>query len=387
MVLDDDDDEKWEDYPGHTKAKHELVDYYLPAWIKKLGSEKGKLRLFDCFAGRGEYYPEDDQKPFPITHIETPAEYPGSPQILLDLAVEYADNVGQFECIYIEKEEENAEILDSNLPKQSSLPSNVSYKIVPGKFQNKTVEAIRDTGGWNIPSFFLLDPFGYSPLKYDLVTKIASTSRFEVLINLMASEVHRWQDVEKHQENHQDLFGCENWHRELEEFEPEHWNDKEVAYYCHRLEQNGPEHTISYLVTREDSKAMVYYLVFCTNHEDGLEIMRSGMKNCGPGEFAYAPNRPEISKQQKSLGAVTKQQEEKKIRDRLVANFSGEEITFDDIIGNLVTDDKYWPYERKHVRSVLKDMESNDEIKIIRVTSKTDRGLGGQDIILFSATE
>ena len=383
MTTDDDADEKWEKYPGHTRAKHNLLKYYLDIWIKMLGDKDRKIRIFDCFAGRGEYYPEDSVEPLEINNIQTDAEIHGSPQIILDLAVKYSGNVGDVECVFIEKKEKNASILKDNLPDNDGLPETVSRKVVSGKFQDKTIEMVRRTGCFGPPTFFFIDPFGYSALEYDTVTEIASKDQFEVLINLMAEQVVRWQDADKQHEVIQIPFGQENWREELEKYEPEQWDHKAVGYYCKRLEENGPDHTLAYLVTEENTEKMKYYLVFGTNSDYGMDKMRDAMQNCGPGEFAFAPQRSELSQDQATLGEVTEEQKISKIKSYLLDNFSNETKTFDKVVREISTRDEYWPYNRGQLRKAAKELEEDGKIDVMRVTSKTERGLGGDDLITF----
>ncbi|MBZ6494235.1 three-Cys-motif partner protein TcmP [Natrinema longum] len=375
----DDSDEKWEGYQGHTRAKHELLRYYLGPWLKKLGNGSTKLRIFDCFSGRGDYQSTDSVDPIKLKETETPADIPGSPQIILDRAVEFS-HLTEIECVFIEKMEKNADHLRGNLPDKADLPNSVSYDVVEGKFQDVTKNQISLRGGWNIPTFFFIDPYGYSQLEYDLLTDISSTKGFEVLINMMASEVIRWQDVDKHQDALMKPFGTESWREELEEYIPDQLEHKEVGYYCKRLKENGPDETLAYLVTEEDSTAMKYYLVFGTNHPDGLEIMREGMQKCGPGKFAYAPHRDDIAQDQSGLEQFLGN----KVREKLLTLFSGQEIAFNDIIRQYVVEEKRSAYRRKDIRDELKQMEEEGLIEVSRVTSKTQNGLGGDDKISFS---
>lgn len=383
-VLPDDSDEKWEGYPGHTKAKHELLGYYLDIWFRKLGHPGRKMRVFDCFAGRGEYYPESGDKKLKLDRINTSAEFAGSPQLILDTAVKRSDKVGEIQCIFIEKKGENAEKLRNNLPPKSSLPPGVDYQVVEGKFQNETPKWVRKTGGWEGPSYFFIDPFGYKPLEYDVVTQLAQPEKFEILVNLMASEVVRWQDAEKHHSALQNLFGTKDWHKELEKHEPKHWNDKEVSYYCQRLEENGPEHTLSYLVTKEETRAMKYYIVFGTNSKHGVEKMHDSMQNCGIGEYAYAPKRTEIHENQRGLDAFTREQEIRKLKQGLCSEFSGESLTLDELVRTFITEGEFPSCQRKDIREAAKELEDEGEIKVNRITSSTKRGLGGKDLIQFT---
>ncbi len=383
-VKSDDADEKWEGYPGHTRAKHELVQYYLDIWFRKLGRSGRKMRVFDCFAGRGKYYLKKDDRPLYLQNIESASNCSGSPQLILDTAVERAGQVGEIECIFIEKEQKNAEILRENLPPRSSLPENVDYNVVEGRFQEKTIQLVRRTGGWSGPGFFFIDPFGYKPLEYDLVTRLASKDKFEIFVNLMASQVIRWEDAEKHHSALENLFGTKDWHTELEEHQPEHWNDNEVSYYCQRLRENGPDHTLAYLVTEEDTEAMKYYLVFGTNSKHGVEKMHDSMQNCGIGEYAYAPERTNIHKEQRGLGSFTEKQRREDLKEQLLENFAGESISFDELVRNFITENDYPSYQRKHIRSAAKELEEEQEISVERVTSSTKRGLGGDDVLSFS---
>lgn len=65
MVLPDDAEEKWV-YRQHTKAKHEVLTKYIVPWVNKIttfakrASPDVRVRIFDCFAGRGSYVDTDE---------------------------------------------------------------------------------------------------------------------------------------------------------------------------------------------------------------------------------------------------------------------------------------------------------------------------------------
>jgi hypothetical protein len=128
---------------------------------------------------------------------------------------------------------------------------------------------------------------------------------------------------------------------------------------------------------------MKYYLVFSTNSEDGLEVMRDAMQNCGNGRFAYAPNRPGIDKGQSTLGAVTEQQRVTQIKSELLDIFNGQSVSFDNLVKEYIKQNPYSPYRRAHIRKAAKELESEGKVDVARITSKTSRGLGGDDEIKF----
>lgn len=386
-VLGDSDDDKW-GYAGHTKAKHEILKYYLDPWTRKLGSSARKLRVFDCFAGRGRYVDRGNTSPIKLENISADAEVPGSPLIILDLLVERSSKLPDVECVFIEDNDENHHELQNVLKNVEKLPSNIEYTTKNESFQNTIFQLITETGGWNIPTFFFIDPFGFKDLDYSTITKIGASQGFEILITLMAKELIRWQDVDAHQESFRILYGTDNWKDELESFEPEHWDDKEVEYYCSRLEENGPNETVAYLVTRKESREMIYYLVFGTNHIDGLKIMRDSMQHCGTGRFAYAPKRKGFDRDQTSLFSATKRSRDERIKTLLLNIFEGREISFDKLIAVCTRgEQKYSEFREKHYRSALKELEEEGIVEVERETSKTTRGLSGQDKISFPTSD
>ena len=106
MTLADDDDKKWT-YRKHTRAKHDVLKYYTSVWTSIVSNENHKLRLFDCFAGRGDYIKSEGAEPIVLDEIESDAEYPGSPQILLDQTTKHSHLFDEAECYLFEPREEN----------------------------------------------------------------------------------------------------------------------------------------------------------------------------------------------------------------------------------------------------------------------------------------
>ena len=128
---------------------------------------------------------------------------------------------------------------------------------------------------------------------------------------------------------------------------------------------------------------MKYFLVFGTNHEDGVELMREAMQNCGTGKFAYAPTRPEISDGQMSITAINEEQQKEKLKDSLTEKYDNMSLSFNRVVADYVTEERYQFARRSEIRSALKELESSGRVQVNRVTSKTSRGLGGDDKIIF----
>ena len=82
----------------HTKAKHEILEYYLKAWFPILASTNKKILYLDGFAGPGLYQNGEE----------------GSPLIALRTAIEHklqTNFKAEIIFIFIEKDLERASVL------------------------------------------------------------------------------------------------------------------------------------------------------------------------------------------------------------------------------------------------------------------------------------
>ena len=69
----------------------------------------------------------------------------------------------------------------------------------------------------------------------------------------------------------------------------------------------------------------------------------------------------------------------------MVEKFAGQEITFSDLCDNLYPDPACYYFVEPDFRTAGKELRSEDRIKIVPVTSKTERGLTGKDRLVFPA--
>ncbi|WP_323190773.1 three-Cys-motif partner protein TcmP [Halostella sp. PRR32] len=390
MPLSDNDDDKWK-YKEHTAAKHEVYQKYLTPWTYKLtySNEKqgkyNKIRIVDCFSGRGSYTEAIDCTGPEMHHIDTPADIPGSPQIILDKLTQHTDQFKEAEAIFIEADEENFDILNDNLGRTSRIADNINKSCINGKFQEEIFDVINSTDGSDCPTLFFIDPFGFKSLDYDVITEIGSTSQFEFLITFMSRDINRFFDVEYHEDAIETVFGHAEYKDEVDQYSAENW-EALVEYYTDRLEENGPEHTFEYLITEPDTRQTVYYLVFGTNHSNGLHTMREIMHNCGTGNFGYAPRHVEHDRQQTGLGAFGGGADN--TEQFLLDNFEDFRIEFGNLVEKCSEIRKYQDTVESDYRQAIKNLEAKGELEVIRFTS-VEGGSGVQrgDLIDFRNRE
>lgn len=367
--LPDDHVEKWT-YKKHTKSKHDVLHYYLKVWTSIVSDERFSLRIFDCFAGRGDYYDSDGATPKSLDNISSEADYPGSPQIILDAVSEHNNKFKSAECYFLEPTEENRIDLEDNL-EATDHPSNVNPHIINGRFPDDILDVVSSSNARSGFALFFIDPFNIKFLDYDSIVDISSTNRFECLITLMTGQLIRWQDSSSHKKGYKNLYGLPNWKERLESYVPNDISTREAEFYCERLEEKGPNHTLAYMTTEGDSRRLKYHQVFTSNSDKGLEVMKESMTRCGSDfTLAYAPKRSEISHEQQTFTGGDYLTEEERAKSWILSRFADKILTFDEVVTKAIAERRYADSLRQHYRIYLKELDSENEIEI------PDRGLG-----------
>lgn len=188
--------------------------------------------------------------------------------------------------------------------------------------------------------------------------------------------MNRFLRSEDHQESLNRVFGNESWINEIDDYDAENWTPL-VEYYTDRLEESGPKETFEYMIEDPESAMTIYYLVFGTNHSNGLRTMRNVMSYCGTGKFAYAPKQPEYDRNQSRL--IGGQEATKQfLQDR----FGEYIITFNKLIQICTEERRYQDTTESDYREALRELEKDGTVDIQRISSK-ETGIQGSDLIDF----
>jgi three-Cys-motif partner protein len=162
----------WE-LEAHTRAKHEILKRYLQAWMIILSQGRfAEILYIDGFAGPGEY-----------ARGET-----GSPIIALDTALEYkAPLTAKVHFLFIEKDDARADHLRKQVASRV-LPANFHVIVEGGAtfedaFERHYPGFVRN--GRLMPTFALIDPFGWTGAPFKLVRQILAQRSCEVFVNFM----------------------------------------------------------------------------------------------------------------------------------------------------------------------------------------------------------
>ena len=151
----------------HTKAKHEILKYYLGAWFPILASVHLRLLYVDGFAGPGEYKRGED----------------GSPIIALKVARDHAlrhkltRSGMDLVFLFVEKNEERYQNLERKIGElKPQLPNAFRIETYCASFEevfDQVLSQIEEQGKRLAPSFVFVDPFGPTGFPISLIGRLA----------------------------------------------------------------------------------------------------------------------------------------------------------------------------------------------------------------------
>ena len=262
----------------HTLAKHRILKRYLEAWAPILlqrGLNHGVLYI-DGFAGPGEYIGKE----------------PGSPIIAMESLVNHvlrSNFRGRIVFYFIEQMEERAKHLEDLIAKKyQTLPSEISYKVVKGEFNQelrKLLDGAKERDKNLLPCFCFVDPFGWKELDYDLLARIMEHPKAELFITFMAGFLNRFRESEPHEESLIRLFSPDQLTKiNSKALEAEERQKLILRFFVENLKEHINQFTKEKIYdfsfsTRNDSNNLEYYLVHLTKSCKGKEVMKEAMFN------------------------------------------------------------------------------------------------------------
>lgn len=363
MVISNDSDEKWK-YSEHTKVKHIVFSKYFKTWSSILGTYHN-LYVFDCFAGRGRYVDGSE----------------GSPLKILKILINLKKTQGKPEnayCHFIEKNKNNHNNLHdeiTNFIDQHESLDWLKIKTYCDEFSNILDDIIRDYDNNISPAFFFIDPFGFGGIPLDLIKRILTNPKTEVFITFMTRDVNRFLKSPPHKSSIQELFGCEDVQEKLSQ-EPYFGLAREQAIlklYRNQLhEEAGVKYTFPFQVKADENLHTVYYLIHCTNHPMGCELMKAIMYKSGTeGRFGYfGPAEGQL--------LLENFFEVEKLRNFLLEKYKNKTISFKDLIYENLMETTFI---RKHYREAILQLEQENQI--ITRSKGLKQGIKEDTVIVF----
>ncbi len=360
----DSDLEKWI-YKEHTRVKHELLEKYLGGWLPILGRWNDRLLIIDGFAGRGEYVDGSE----------------GSPIILLRKANELlnAGRVTEVICGFVERDPTNFKSLqDAVTSAMGMFPEVRVLEPRNDSFEKVADQIIQTANGKIIPSFWFIDPFGFTGISFETVELIMSLERSEVFITLMLRDIGRFLSHPQLTDTFDGLFGTGDWRHIVQSNQAGAAKERELLeLYVAQLQSLGCMVT-SFRVCMDEKVQTIYYMVHATNHPKGRRLMKDVMYRQGSeGVFAYMGPQDQMTRLQKTLFQEDPIPE---LKENLLFSQAGKTMSFEDLRNKCCDDDEL---RDPDYRKALQELRAEEVIEVRSVTSKTPRGLSGDDLITF----
>ena len=376
----------WE-YEPQTEMKHKVLRYYLPMWAKILGKHNTELNYIDGFGGIGAYHhPENTGMEYSMHHF-------GSPIFSLQTIsrLQQKGEIDNANIIIIDENSDNIQNLKQIVEYIGNDNPNIHY--INGDFDSEINQILEnDCRIGMYPSFFLIDPFGFS-IKFNTIKKIMEKDKTEVLINFMYNAISRYvhHPSEKITKLYDELFGTPQWRNHADKSGEEkelslvklfREQCKEIASFVYPYKLNFPEKNRPY-----------YYLFHLSNHYLACKLMKEAFAANNNNEFEYTgeqvrqPNLFDIYNEKHELAVLTnlcsKCFVEKKanicmkcMQELLDVN----SLTYRKFLGKIVD---CLPFTEKEIKRMLNDFEKKGYLRVNSLR-KRRQGFQPDDVLVFS---
>ena len=367
---------KWENVPfetwkyeEQTKVKHQVLKYYIPQWLGVLGSFNSRLNYIDGFGGIGAYHTNEDLK-----EGQYLSKSYGSP-VFSALAInklKMAGRVKEANILIIDIDKDNLINIDKILKFEGIDTNKINY--INGDF-DKNINKLLDKVKKLAPTFFMVDPFGYSQIKINTLERIMSHKRSEILLNFMYNGIQRWVAYPLMDVHFDSLFGSSRWRDYINETtstKEKHlvdlfWNScKRFAKFVYPFRLGFPDRKMPY-----------YYLFHLSNHRKGCILMKASFAKFNQGDLEYKGT----NNRQLSFDFI-ENQNRKDWKKLLLARFGGNSTSYKDLLDRIIDE---IPLTESVIKKILQNMEREQLIEINAGGRGRKNGIEETDIIIFKA--
>ena len=244
-------------------------------------------------------------------------------------------------------------------------------------FASVVDKVIEQTDGRLIPSFFFIDPFGFTDVPFQTVKRILSLQRSEVFITWMVRDIGRFLSHPDLGTTFDLLFGIPEWRDIVASGVTNDVKEHQLRdLYVQQLAGVGCYAT-PFRVCMDEKVQTLYYMIHATKHPKGRILMKEIMARQGAnGVFAYLGPADKSARAQLPLLA----DDIPELKEFLLEKFARRTISYDNIQEESCMDTDL--IDRDY-RQALQELRSDGQINVKPVTSKTDRGLSKRDLITF----
>lgn len=243
-------------------TKHAILRNYLEWWFPTMLQQYRQVRVFDGFAGPGEYQRGEV----------------GSPQVVISaLQSRHVDRQqwSHATFFFIDESRRKCQHLRSLLASQVQSAS-LKYFVLSGNFMKLMKERLDDEerlGRFVPPTFAFLDPFGFSDIPLSIIARIMQLPHNEVLLTFMYEEMNRFltHPGKRIQRHLTELFGTEQW-RDIDLAGGREY--QLCKLYRSQLQARCNTRFVCMFRMKNRKNITDYFLVFVTHRRESLEKMK-----------------------------------------------------------------------------------------------------------------
>lgn len=261
----------------HTKAKHDLMQKYLGGWFPILGKWNGRIVFFDGFAGPGTY--AEGEMGSPLIAIET----------LLDHGLFPRFTGTEFLFLFCEPESDRAVALRARLEEfaaaRGGLPKNVKYDVAQATFVEAAEDLTKEIEEQKkrlAPTFAFIDPFGFSGVPLDLISRLLNFDKCEVFFNFMYNFVNRFATAGNVDPHLEAIFGTDEYLRAGDYGTPDERREFLLELYKRQLRDVAGFPYVLRFDMYNPKGHNTYSMFYGTRSLSGLKLMKSAMWSVDP---------------------------------------------------------------------------------------------------------
>lgn len=264
---------------AHTLAKHRILEEYLKGWLPKLGrGQSNRLLYFDGFAGCGELA----------------GKQPGSPVVAIRTALQAHQNAKvPFEIRMVEKNPDRwshlchiIELERQQVSQQIRIEDPICGECE--EVVNKLLMDHQRSRARLGPALFFLDQYGYSGFSMDLVKRILSHEMCETFSYLNWQRMHPYLTDATKADTLTRALGGDEW-RMVQQLHDQDRVEGFKSIYTGALTSRAKAKYVYDFAMRGSDHRLIYWLFFCTNSIDGLDVMKKAMWKVDPsGCFEFS---------------------------------------------------------------------------------------------------
>jgi len=368
--------------------KHNVLSHYLDPWAKIRGTYNEQLNYIDGFGGIGAYHTANDveQGLYLSNHF-------GSPVFSVEAIYEQQKlkRIKRVSALVIDTDQKNLDNLKL-IFEQKKLPLP---NFICGDFDTEINKILNVLKKKLYPTFFLLDPFGFSQVKFRTVKRIMTEfDNTEIVITFMYNSINRFLEDPKLETIYNDLFGCTDWKKFVDS--PTQAKERAlVTLFRDQCKKAGAKYVYPYKLNFPEKNRPYYYLFHLCNHHLGTKIMKEifARENDGEVEYSGQPQNPNLfdeiipshergDKCPKCY--IPNSTVEGKCIDCFRSKFGSREITYRGLLQSIIDE---VPWTERGIRTALQDFEKRNEITVKPSSQrkrKRKNGFQEDDVIMFT---